>query len=85
MSEVKIADDAELVVGTKQTFRLIEQGRISAVYVADDADSFVTKSILESAEKSGIDVIHVASKRELGARCGIETGAAAAGIMIPKN
>ena len=74
-----------IVVGVKQTFRMIEQRRLAEVYVAEDADSFVTKGIEEAAERNGIRIIRVPSKRQLGMHCGIETGAAAAGKMLEEQ
>ena len=74
MSEERITGD--IVVGVKQTFRMIEQRKVSVVYIAEDADSFVTKGVEQAA------LIRVASKRQLGMRCGIEIGAAVAGVLI---
>ena len=75
MSEERITGD--IVVGVKQTFRMIEQRKVSVVYIAEDADSFE-----QAALKNGTEVIRVASKRQLGVRCGIEIGAAVAGVLI---
>ena len=79
MSEERITGD--IVVGVKQTFRMIEQRKVSVVYIAEDADSFVTKGVEQAALKNGTEVIRVASKRQLGMRCGIEI-AAVAGVLI---
>ena len=67
MSEERITGD--IVVGVKQTFRMIEQRKVSVVYIAEDADSFVTKGVEQAALKNGTEVIRVASKRQLGMRC----------------
>lgn len=64
MSEERITGD--IVVGVKQTFRMIEQRKVSVVYIAEDADSFVTKGVEQAALKNGTEVIRVASKRQLG-------------------
>ena len=80
MSEERITGD--IVVGVKQTFRMIEQRKVSVVDIAEDADSFVTKGVEQAALKNGTEVIRVASKRQLGMRCGIEIGAAVAGVLI---
>ncbi len=82
MSEAGTTED--LVVGVKQTFRMIEQGRLSAVLIAEDADVFVTRGVEQAAEKNGVDVIRVPSKRQLGMRCGIDIGAAVAGLVSSK-
>ncbi len=80
MSEEEMTD--EFVVGVRQTVRMMEQGRLSAIMIADDADAFVTKSVEQAALKSGVEVIRVPSKRQLGMRCGIDIGAAVAGFVI---
>ncbi len=80
MSAKRRADG--IVVGVKQTFRMIEQRKLTEVYVAEDADAFVTKGIEEAAERNGIRIVRVPSRRQLGVRCGIETGAAAAGKLL---
>ena len=55
MSEERITGD--IVVGVKQTFRMIEQRKVSVVYIAEDADSFVTKGVEQAALKNGTEVI----------------------------
>ena len=82
MSEEEMIDD--FVVGVRQTVRMMDQGRLGAVRIAEDADALVTKSVEQTALKSGIEVIRVPSKRQLGMRCGIDIGAAVAGLIMPK-
>ncbi len=74
-----------VVTGTRQTMRLIEQDGLEAVYIAEDADIFVIKNIAAAARQHGIKVICVPSKRQLGAKCGISVGAATAGLIAEKN
>ncbi len=72
----------KLVVGVKQTMRMLEKGMVSNIYVAEDADFFVTRTVIEAATAADIPIIPVESKKELGRMCGIEIGTATAGTLI---
>ncbi len=69
----------DVVVGIKQTLKMVEKNCISEVLVARDADFYVTASVVEAARSCGIPIIYVESKKKLGRMCGIEIGAATAG------
>ncbi|MGI6205129.1 MAG: ribosomal L7Ae/L30e/S12e/Gadd45 family protein [Anaerovoracaceae bacterium] len=71
----------ELVAGVKQTMRMLERGRLSEVMVAGDADHFVTRPVVESAELRHVKVTHIDTKRTLGHMCGLDTGTAVAGVL----
>jgi large subunit ribosomal protein L7A len=81
MSYEKVKQAKSLTIGTKQTKKAIEQGRAEEVFVADDADPQITRSIISMCKDRGIAVVHVDSMRELGKACGIEVGAATAAIL----
>ena len=80
MSDKK--NNRKVVVGIKQTLRMVEQDCISEVYIARDADFYVTGPVIKAAEAKGVPVKYVDSKKKLGRMCGIEVGAATAGRMI---
>ncbi len=65
-------------VGLKETNRCMKRGLVTKVYVAKDADSFVTRPVIEFAEKNGLAVFFVETMKELGAMTGIDIGAAVA-------
>lgn len=65
-------------IGSKQTTKMVEQGKATAVYVAEDADQRITGKIVELCERAGIEVIRVDTMERLGATCGIDVGAAMA-------
>ncbi|SEN60374.1 50S ribosomal protein L7ae-like protein [Lihuaxuella thermophila] len=81
MSYEKVKQAKSLTIGTKQTKKAIEQGRAEEVFVADDADPQITRSIISMCKERGIAVVHVDSMRDLGKACGIEVGAATAAIL----
>ncbi len=68
------------VVGTKQVLRAIKAGTLTAVYVAEDADTFLFQRVVRAAEAARVPVRRVPSMKEMGRACGVDTAAAAAGI-----
>ena len=80
MSEIE--HQKKMVVGIKQTMRMIERGMVKNIYIAQDADFFVTRAIIEAALAANIPIISVESKKDLGRMCGIEIGTATAGTSI---
>jgi large subunit ribosomal protein L7A len=68
-------------VGTKQTLKAVETGRAIVVYLAQDADPKVTGQVAAKALECGVEVVRVASMKDLGKMCGIEVGAAAAAVL----
>ena len=81
MSYEKVKQATSLTIGTKQTKKAIEQGKVAEVVVADDADPQVTHPILSLCKNHGIAVTCVDSMKKLGKACGIEVGAAAVAIL----
>ena len=72
----------EVVVGIKQTLRMLEQNCIKEVLIARDADFYVTGPVIKLAEDNGVPIIYVDTKKKLGRMCGIDIGAATAGRLI---
>ncbi|MBQ8161796.1 MAG: ribosomal L7Ae/L30e/S12e/Gadd45 family protein [Clostridia bacterium] len=71
----------EKVVGTKQVLRAIKGGRLSRVYLANDADTFMFQNVIRAAEAAAVPVVRVPSMKELGEACGVEVAAVTAGIL----
>lgn len=71
-----------MVVGAKQTMRMLEKGRLSEVYLAKDADRFVTKPLQKMATDKGVRIVFEDSRVKLGHKCGIDIGAAVAGRLV---
>ena len=68
------------VVGTKQVLRAIQAGVLERVVIALDTETFLQNKLRTVCEEYGMAVETVATMRELGALCGIEVGAACAGL-----
>ena len=64
------------LIGTKQVLKALKAGRVAAVYVADDAEPLVGQ-----CRDAGVEVIPVATMKELGKLCQIHVGAACAALL----
>ncbi|MBO8172743.1 MAG: 50S ribosomal protein L7ae-like protein [Bacillaceae bacterium] len=80
MSYEKVEQATNLIVGTKQTIKAVEQGRVREVFVARDADQRVTSRVIDLCKKKHVPVTYVDSKRRLGKACGIDVSAAVSAI-----
>ncbi len=69
------------VAGVKQTRRAILEGNVRRVFLAQDADTRVTRPIEALCGERGIPVEQVPTMKELGAACGIAVGSAAAAVF----
>lgn len=81
MSYEKVKEAKSLVVGTKQTKKAIDQGRVIEVIIADDAEARIKEPVLAMCKERGIPVTHVDSMKELGKACKIDVGAAMVAIV----
>ena len=70
-----------LVVGTKQLRKALENGRAKWVWLAENADPAITEPLEALCKKCCVSYDWVPSKQDLGKRCGIEVGAAAAAAV----
>ena len=70
-----------LVVGVKETQKALCEERVAKLYLAQDADDFVLRDLLETLNEQKVECVQVESMEKLGKACGIEVGAAAAAIL----
>ena len=69
------------VVGTKQLLRALAEQRVKVAFVAADADAFLTKRVTDHCLDHNVPCHTTASAKEIGAACGIDVQAAAAGVL----
>ena len=60
------------LAGQKQVLRALQNGELSAVYLADDADERLRTAVLESAKRAETPVFRVETMKMLGAIAGRE-------------
>lgn len=77
---MKIVKQSDKFIGTKQVLRGIEDGTVRCVIVSSDADEFILNKVKAAAAKNNVRLETVSSMAELGKACGIEVGAAVAGL-----
>ena len=71
---------SQTIIGIKQAVKAMHAGQVTALFVANDADNWVTDPAILLAKEIGVPVYHVDSKKELGKACGIHVGAAVVAI-----
>lgn len=69
------------VVGTKQTGKALEKGRVKVLYLARDAEHSIVSRLETAAREKKVMVVWVSTMKELGKNLGIETGAASAALL----
>ena len=72
------------VTGVKQVTKAVNKGRAMCVFVANDADDHVTRSLRELCAEHGVELVGTATMAELGKACSIEVGSAAAAALSEK-
>ena len=70
-----------IVVGSKQLKKALENGRAKRVWLAENADPAITEPLEALCLRYDVKYEWVPSKEELGRTCGIEVGAAAAAAV----
>lgn len=73
--------EGKKVVGLKQTMKAINDNSVKLVYLANDAEEKIIKPVVNLLKDTNIEVLKVDSKKELGAMCGIDVGAAIACVL----
>ncbi|NEU32457.1 50S ribosomal protein L7ae-like protein [bacterium LRH843] len=76
MSYEKLLQANHLIIGTKQTLKALEEGIVSEVIIARDAERRVIYKVEDLAKTKEIPIVYVDSIKKLGKACGIEVGAA---------
>ncbi len=75
-----LKDAKRRIVGARQVLRAIATGSLAHVYIARDADPFVTRPVMDACEKSGVRFTETDTMAQLGAVCGIDVKASVAGL-----
>jgi large subunit ribosomal protein L7A len=81
MSYEKVTQASDIIIGTKQTIKALQNGKVKQLVIAQDADRRVTSKVISLAQENQVPVIKVDSMRKLGKACGIDVGASAVAII----
>ena len=66
------------VIGTKQLRKALKAGRVRTAYVADP---ILREPLVEQCRDAGVELVEIATMKELGWLCGIHVGAACAALL----
>ena len=69
------------VVGAKQLRKALLGGRAKAVFIAKNADPFLTEPITALCDENHVQINWIDTMLDLGIACGIDVGAAAAAVV----
>ena len=69
------------VVGLKQLRKALRDNAVAKAFVAQDAETRITDPVLQACQDADIPVEQVPTMAQLGQACGIEVGAAVAGLL----
>lgn len=82
MSYEKVAQSqSRVIIGTKQTIKAMNNGEVSELFIAKDANQQITNKVLDVAKRLNIPYVIVDSKKKLGKACKIDVGASTVAIM----
>ncbi len=81
MSYERRLQESQVMIGTKQTTRMVELGLASEVIIAKDADPRITTKIVNLCKKMDVQLTYADTMKQLGKACGIEVGAAMVAVL----
>ena len=67
-----------IYVGLKQSKKAIESGNAAKAYIAEDCDFQLRRRLEELCDRHGVETLFIPTMKQLGARFGINVGAAVA-------
>lgn len=77
----QLKDQSKLIIGTKQSLKVIREGNAQTLFIAKDAERHVTRAVEEEAKAMHTHIVYAESMKKLGKACGIEVGAATVVIL----
>lgn len=78
---LEVLQTARKTVGAKQTLKAMKRNEVSALYIARDSDTKVTRPLTDCAAAIGVPVNEEYTMTELGTACCIKVKAAAVGLL----
>ena len=69
------------VVGLKQFSKMLEADKVKKVYLASDADFYVSETVNEKCKNKGVSIEVVCTMSELGKKGRIKIGAAVVSVL----
>ncbi len=81
MSLESLRGAKKIAIGTKQTTKMAKNNKARVVFVAKDAESRITRPVIDLCKEKKIELVEVPQMADLGKACRIKVGAAMAAII----
>ena len=72
---------AKKIVGAKQVIRALSEREVRVVYIATDADMFVTRPVFDACREKNVRIVETPSMKALGEASGMRVKAAAVAVL----
>jgi large subunit ribosomal protein L7A len=69
------------VVGVKQVQKAVQRGLVLTVFMAEDAEPHVLRSLRQQCEELHIPIVPIPTMSELGKAAGIQVGSATVAVL----
>lgn len=69
------------VVGVKQVQKAVQKGQVETVFMADDAEPHVLRTLRQLCAELNVPVVAVPTMSELGKAAGIQVGSATVAVL----
>ncbi len=79
--ELNRLKNPNIKIGVKQSLKYLKKGIVKFLYIAEDADEYVVRDLINLANKNDVEIIYEESMIVLGKKCNIDVGAATAVII----
>ena len=73
--------EGKLLIGIRQIRKALQDGRVTQVLLAKDADPALTDPLAAMCRDSQVACCYVPTRKALGRACGIDVGTAAAAVV----
>ena len=73
--------NSKKVVGTRKLIKALERDAVSTVFLAADADMFITGKVRDLCAARNVTVTEVSDIRTLGDLCDVDVPTASAGLL----
>ena len=75
------SEKARLMIGFKQVKRALSEGKAEKVFLSEDCETKISAPIEELAKENSVQLLYIATMKELGALCGINVKASCAVVL----
>ena len=75
------SEKTRLLIGFKQVKRALSEGKAEKVFLSEDCETKISAPIEELAKENSVQLLYIATMKELGALCSINVKASCAVVL----